>query len=186
MSLLCPVGETHALNYTSHHACWTTGRRWIRSERPIENLSPDFATAQRRYWMGFDPVNTPSSQLPVFLHTLTVKDTHRHTPSHTLYLKLIWVFSYSIFIFMCATPGGCSFTWACWNISALPQHEAKQYEWLPVCLALVPLTSLRCQQVSVTLGSSYTHANTQHTHTEQHTLYWKPFIHTQTCTHNLL
>lgn len=127
---------------------------------------------------------------------LTVRDwdthTHTHTPLHTqtlfkalffcffVLLFFLLVFSYSIFIFMHATPGGCSFTWVYWNISALPQHEAKHYEWLPVCLAIVPLTSLRRLQASVTLGSflytrTYTHIAVNTTlkaiaaHTRTHT-----------------
>lgn len=144
----------------------------IGSDTPMNTHPGLFATAR-----GSGPVSTPSSLLPVFLHMFDcqrLRHTHTHTPLHTqtlfkalffcffVLLFFLLVFSYSIFIFMHATPGGCSFTWVYWNISALPQHEAKHYEWLPVCLAIVPLTSLRRLQASVTLGSflytrTYTH-----------------------------
>lgn len=130
-------------------------------------------------WVGPDPVNTPSLLRP------SSSSCQRYT-SHTLYLKLILVCCcYSIFVFMCAALGRCSFMWNCSNISALPQHEAKHYEWLPVCLALVPLTSLRCQQVSLNLRS-FLHTQTHTTY--RHALHGKPFPHTyiHTYMHKLL
>lgn len=173
MTPLCPVGETYALNYTSHHACWTTGRPrdWIRHTDEYSSRTFCHSTGLGSCEHAF--FTPPCLPTHVWLSE-TETHTHTHTPLHTqtlfkalffcffVLLFFLLVFSYSIFIFMHATPGGCSFTWVYWNISALPQHEAKHYEWLPVCLAIVPLTSLRRLQASVTLGSflytcTYTH-----------------------------